>query len=35
MDTIDNAEIEIVYVSKITGKKTSDLIEIKLTEAKG
>jgi hypothetical protein len=34
MDTFDNVEIEIVYDSKITGTKTSDLKEIKLTEAK-
>lgn len=34
MDTIDKLDIEIVYDSKMTGKKTSDLMEIKLTEAK-
>ena len=31
MDTIDKLDIEIVYDSKMTGKKTSDLMEIKLT----
>ena len=34
MDTFDKLDIEIVYDSKMTGKKTSDLKEIKLTEAK-
>ena len=34
MDTFDNVEIEIVYDSKITGTKTSDHLEIELTEAK-
>ena len=34
MDTIDSAEIEIVYDSRITGTKTSGHLEIEPTEVK-
>ena len=34
MDTIDKLDIEIVYDSKMTGKKTSGHLEIEPTEVK-